>query len=44
MNLKQSQPFNDLKHLLMQRMRHMGTPISVNSLSVTLNRAISCAY
>lgn len=39
-NLTQSQPFNDLKHLLMQRMRHMGIPIPVNSLSVTLSRAI----
>lgn len=39
-NLTQSQPFNDLKHLLMQRMRHMGTPVAVNSLSVTLSRAI----
>ena len=39
-NLTQSQPFNDLKHLLMQRMRHMGIPVPVNSLSVTLSRAI----
>lgn len=39
--LKQSRPFNDLKHLLMVRMRHMGMPISVNSLSVTLSRAIT---
>jgi hypothetical protein len=38
--LTQSQPFNDLKHLLMQRMRHLGIPIPVNSLSVTLSRAI----
>lgn len=41
MILKQSQPFNDLKHLLIQRLRHMGTPITVNSLSVTLSRVIS---
>ena len=42
--LRQSRPFNDLKHLLMQRLRHMGTPISVNSLSVTLSRAITSPY
>lgn len=39
--LTQSQPFNDLKHLLMQRLRHMGIPIPVNSLSVTLSRAVN---
>lgn len=39
--LAQSRPFNDLKHLLMQRMRHMGLLIPVNSLSVTLSRAIN---
>ena len=39
--LKQSRPFNDLKHLLIQRMRHMGMPIHVNSLSVTLSRAVN---
>lgn len=38
--LTQSRPFNDLKHLLMQRMRHMGIPVPVNSLSVTLSRAV----
>ena len=40
-NLTQSQPFNDLKHLLIRRMRHLGIPIHVNSLSVTLSRAVS---
>jgi hypothetical protein len=40
-SLTQSRPFNDLKHLLMLRMRHMGTPIPVNSLSVTLSRAVN---
>jgi hypothetical protein len=39
-SLTQSLPFNTLKHLLMQRMRHQGLPISVNSLSVTLSRAV----
>lgn len=39
--LAQSRPFNDLKHLLLQRMRHMGIPIPVNSLSVTLSRAVN---
>ena len=39
-SLTQSQPFNTLKHLLMQRMRHQGMPIPVNSLSVTLTRAV----
>ena len=39
-SLTQSRPFNDLKHLLMQRMRHMGISIPVNSLSVTLSRAV----
>lgn len=39
--LSQSGPFNDLKHLLLLRMRHLGLPISVNSLSVTLSRAIN---
>lgn len=38
--LTQSQSFNTLKHLLMQRMRHQGQPISVNSLSVTLTRTV----
>lgn len=41
MILKQSRPFNDLKYLLMVRMRHMGMPIPINSLSVTLSRAIN---
>lgn len=40
-SLTQSQPFNTLKHLLLQRMQHQGIPIPVNSLSVTLARAIS---
>ena len=39
--LRQSRPFNDFKHLLMQRLRHMGMPIPINSLSVTLSRAIN---
>lgn len=39
-SLTEKQPFNTLKHLLMQRMRHQGLPISVNSLSVTLTRAV----
>ena len=43
-SLAQSGPFNDLKHLLMQRMRHMGISIPVNSLSVTLSRAINSNY
>ena len=38
--LTQSQPFNELKHLLIQRMRHQGIRIPVNSISVTLSRAI----
>lgn len=38
--LMQSQPFNELKHLLIQRMRHQGIRIPVNSISVTLSRAI----
>lgn len=42
--LTQSGPFNILKHLLMQRMRHMGISIPVNSLSVTLSRAINSNY
>lgn len=42
-SLTQSQPFNTLKRLLMQRMRHQGLPISVNSLSVTLSRAVKTA-
>lgn len=42
-SLKQSQPFNALKRLLMERMRHQGLPISVNSLSVTLSRAVKTA-
>jgi len=39
--LMQSQAFNTLKHLLLQRLRHQGIRISVNSLSVTLSRAIN---
>lgn len=39
--LMQSQPFNELKHLLIQRMRHQGIRIPVNSISVTLSRAIN---
>ena len=39
--LTQSRPFNDLKHLLLQRMRHLGTRIPINSLSVTLSRAVN---
>lgn len=39
-SLTQSQAFNTLKRLLMQRMRHQGLPISINSLSVTLSRAV----
>ena len=39
--LTQSQPFNTLKRLLLQRMQHQGIPIPVNSLSVTLARAVS---
>lgn len=40
-SLTQSQPFNTLKHLLLQRMQHQGLPIPINSLSVTLARAVS---
>ena len=39
--LTQSRPFNDLEHLLLQRMRRQGGCIPVNSLSVTLTRAIN---
>lgn len=39
--LTQSQPFNTLKHFLLQRMQHQGLPIPINSLSVTLARAVS---
>ena len=38
--LEQSSHFNALKHLLMIRIRHQGVNISINSMSVTLNRAI----
>lgn len=41
--LAQSTQFNTLKHLLMARMRHQGAAIPVNSISVTLSRAISSA-
>jgi hypothetical protein len=39
--LQQSSPFNTFKHLLLLRMRHQGLQIPVNSLSVTLRRAIN---
>lgn len=35
------QVFTRLKRLLLQRLRHQGQPLSVNSLSVTLQRAVS---
>lgn len=42
-SLTESRSFNSLKHLLMQRMLHQGMPIPINSLSVTLSRAVSHA-
>lgn len=38
--LNDSKPFNDFKHLLLQRMIHKGMLIPVNSMSVTLSRAL----
>lgn len=39
-SLNEAEVFNTLKHLLMQRMQHQSTPIHVNSISVTLRRAV----
>jgi hypothetical protein len=36
-----SQDFGTLKHLLMERLRHQGNTIHVNSISVTLKRAVT---
>ena len=35
------QVFTRLKRLLLKRLRHQGQPLSVNSISVTLQRAVS---
>lgn len=43
-SLARPQPFNDLKHLLMQRVRHQSAPIHVNSISVTLRRAVDHSF
>jgi len=38
--LQSSQGFNRLKHLLLAHLRHKSSPINVNSMSVTLRRAV----
>lgn len=43
-SLIRSKPFNRLKHLLMQCMRHQSQCIHVNSISVTLKRAVEHAF
>ena len=37
----EKQPFNELKHLLLEHMRHQGQRLHINSISVTLRRAIN---